>query len=221
MRNVPAKHIQAYLKQEVATLYGGTSQLVRLEWETETGGALNAAHGKNTGATKVTHILDNVQAMWGPVQENQRERIKLEGLALNIDQNGFWYFDNARNLAAKPKMVILHRLKDKFYSGLGTGALAVWTPDVAPGWTVDEWAGYDLVFSDRRFKVLSNTTTALTVTLDGGTLPAGSTTGEVLKLVEWYPVRESLDVLGGSFAPMGLESIFQSVYCQRMSTVGA
>lgn len=53
-------------------------------------------------------------------------------------------------------------------SGTGTGTLNTLT-DIRKSWTTNEWAGYVLTDSNKvQFVIVSNTATALTVTLNGG-----------------------------------------------------
>lgn len=205
---------------EAESLYGGSSQIVRLEWITKTGGTPNPAYGVNEGATPTTNVLDNVAAIWGPVQRDQKEKTTISEETLSIDQQGFWYFANDLNLTGKPDLLILNRKMDKAYSGDGTSAAAIWTPDTAPAWTVNEWTGYWLVFPTSRFKILSNTVSALTVDLDGETLPVGSNTGEILTFVKWKPTRDDLSTPGGSLSPLGQEGIYQSILCNRLGIIG-
>lgn len=224
MNRISSRHVKSMLKQEAAILYGPTSSRVRLEWVTEAGGTLNQPHNIMVDATETVNILDNVAALWGPVMRDQREKTRLEGLSLDIDQLGFWYFANDLNLADRDKLLILHRLKDKYYAGAGTGAAAIWTPDEAPSWTADEWIGYWLVFSDRKYKITDNSTTAVTVDLstDPGSnaLPILSAEAEIMKLIKWYPIRQDLGVPAGALSPIFEENIFQSIFCSRIPIVG-
>ena len=212
------------LKRENAVLYGPTSHRVRLEWASETGGILNAPHNIMVGATETVNIQNDVAALWGPVMRDQREKTRLEGLGLDIDQLGFWYFANDLNLADKDKLIILHLLKDKYYVGDGTGVSAVWTPDDAPSWTADEWISYWLVFSDKRYKITDNSTTAVTVDLatdpGGNALPAASTEAKIMKLIKWHPVRQDLGLSAGALSPMHESLIFQAVFSSRIPIVG-
>lgn len=225
MKQVNAKHVNKMLRAETSVLYGPTSQQVRLEWITSVGGTYNAPHNVYVGATETLNVSDNVAAIFGSFKSDQRERINLNGQTLDIDQLGFWYFDNSLNLSEKTKLLVLHRNKDKYHTGAGSSSGSVWTPDDAPGFTADEWISYWLVFSDRRFKITDNDETTVTVDLNSGVpdnlqaLPA-SGTAEILGLVEWYPVRRDLGFLGGAISPIGLETIFQSVFCSRIPIVG-
>lgn len=217
---ISAKHVSAAIKREAMTLYGPSSQRVRLEWITESGGVFNAPHDVYVDPVKTPNVSDNVPGIWGPVMRDQRERITLADLALSIDQLGFWYFANDLNLANRKELVILQHVRDQYYTGAGTGLATVWTPDVAPSWTVDEWIGYWLVFSDRRFKVLSNAMLDVTVDLGvDGILPTGSTTAELQQLIEWYPVRDDLAVSAGAMSPLNEIAIFQSVFVSRIPAV--
>lgn len=224
MNRISSRHVKGMLKRETAVLYGPTSHRVRLEWMTETGGTLNEPHGIMEEATETVNIQNNIPALWGPVMRDQREKTQLEGLALDIDQLGFWYFANDLNLADKDKLLILHLLKDKYYVGDGTGAGSIWTPDEDPSWTADEWIGYWLVFSDKRYKITNNSTTAVTVDLNSdpgsNALPALSTESEIMKLIKWHPIRQGLDVVAGALSPMAEENIFQSIFVSRIPAVG-
>lgn len=201
-------------------LYGHSSELFRLEWVTETGGTLNVSHNEYVGATKTTQVDLNIPGIWGPVMRDQRERIDIDGMMVSIDQLGFIYFANDLNLAGKDKLVILQHVKDKYYSGAGVGAAAVWTPDTAPAWTVDEWISYWLVFTDRRFKITDNDAGTLTIDLGSGTLPTSSTSAEIMRLIEWHPVRRDLGVAAGALSPLNERLIFQSVFVSRIPVTG-
>lgn len=205
---------------EAASLYGVSSQLVRLEWITETGGTFIASRNAYEGATPTINVLDNIAAIWGSVQRDQREKLSLEEQSMAIDQQGYWYFDNALNLTGKPNLIILHRVMDELYSGDGTDASDVWTPDDDPSWTTNQWRGYWLVFPTSRFKILSNDGISVTVDFDGGTLPAGSTAGEILTFIKWKPYRNDLSNPGGSLSPLGQEGVFQSLLCTRLGIIG-
>ena len=226
MIQVSAKHVSKVLKGEVSALYGVSSQRCRLEWVTVSGGVLNSPHNINVGETKTLQVNEDVAGIWSPVMRDQRERVKFEDQVVMVDQLGFWYFANDLNLAGLQEILILQKFKDKYYTAAGTPASAVWTPTEAPSWSVDEWISYWLVFSDRRFKITSNTTTAITVDLTSGipaskqSLPAGSNTGEIMGLVEWYPVRRDLGIEGGALSPLNAETIFQSVFVSRIPVTG-
>ncbi len=139
---------------------------------------------------------------------------------------GFLFFDHSLVLAGKENLLILQKGQDKYFTGAGVDAASVWTPAVDPEWTANEWVSYWLVFSDRRFRIVSNTTTALTVDLATGpsqqttTLPSGSNTGEIMRLIEWYPVRKDLGIDGGALSPMNTNTIFQSVFVSRIPVTG-
>jgi len=217
---IKSQHINKMRNIEAASIYGVGSQLVRLEWITETGGTFVPSRNAYEGSTKVTNVLDNVAAIWGPVQRDQREKVSLQEQAMAIDQQGYWYFDNSLNLTGKPNLIILHRMMDELYSGDGTDASDVWTPDDDPSWTVNQWRGYWLVFAASRFKILSNDATSVTVDLNDGILPVGSTAGEILTFVKWDPDRDDLSNPGGSLSPIGQEDVFQSLLCTRLGIIG-
>jgi len=178
------------------------------------------------GKTDTLVVSDNIAGIWGPVMRDQREKIDLDGQMINIDQLGFWFFPNSLNLAGLDDLLILQRNKDKYYTAPGTGAAAVWTPDDAPSFTENEWISFWLVFSDRRFKIIDNDTTTITVDLTTGvpgskqTLPVASTTAEILALIEWYPIRRDLGVNGGAMSPLASQTIFQSIFVSRIPVVG-
>jgi len=223
---VSSKHVNKVLKSEISTLYGASSQRCRLEWITSTGGTLNKPHNLMVGKTDTLVVSDNIAGIWGPVMRDQREKIDLDGQMINIDQLGFWFFPNSLNLAGLDDLLILQRNKDKYYTAPGTGAAAVWTPDDAPSFTENEWISFWLVFSDRRFKIIDNDTTTITVDLTTGvpgskqTLPVASTTAEILALIEWYPIRRDLGVNGGAMSPLASQTIFQSIFVSRIPVVG-
>ncbi len=217
---VKSSHVNKMLKAEVSALYGHSSGLFRLEWVTETGGTLNVPHDESVGSTKTTQVQTDVPGIWGPVMRDQREQIRVDGMMISIDQLGFVYFANDLNLQGKDQLVILEHVKDKYYSGAGTGAAAVWTPNTPPAWTADEWITYWLVFSDQRFKITDNAAGNVTVDLVGNTLPTSSTTAEIMRLIEWYPVRRDLGVVAGAIAPLNEQVIFQPIFVSRIPIAG-
>ncbi len=221
---VKSSHVAKMLKAETAAIYGHSSGLFRLEWITQAGGALNVPHNEKVGATDTTNIMADVPGIWGPVMRDQRERISVDGNMISIDQFGFVYFANDLNLQGKNNLVIHEHVKDPSYTGAGTGAAAIWTPDEAPGWTADEWITYWLVFSDRRFKIADNAVGNLTVTLasepNGLALPVAPTSAAIMRLIEWHPVRRDLGVAAGALSPMNEQMIFQSVFVSRIPITG-
>lgn len=219
MSLIKSRHISKVRSVEIAALNGPASQNIRLEWITESGGTHNAPNDTNEGAVKTTHVLD-VPAIWGPVNTDQKEKTRLDQNNMSIDQVGFWYFSKTLDLADKKELVVIHKVKDTYFSGAGTTAAAIWTPDVAPSWTIDQWKGHWILFGDNRFKVLSNTDSALTVDLDGGALPVGSNVGSIYILVIWNPVRDGLGLPSGATSPLGDELVLQSVYCSRQELIG-
>ncbi len=217
---VKSSHVSKMLKTEIAAIHGHSSGLFRLEWITETGGTLNVPHNEYAGATETVNVLADVAGMWGPVMRDQRERIEIDGNMISIDQLGFVYLSNDLNLQGKDKLVILEHVKDKYYSGSGTGSGSVWTPGTAPAWTADEWITYWLVFSDRRFKITDNAAGTVTVDLAGGTLPEASTAAEIMRLIEWHPVRRDLGVAAGAISPLNEQMIFQPIFVSRIPIAG-
>ena len=223
---VSSKHVAKMLKTEISAIYGHSSGLCRLEWITQTGGSLNVPHDELVGATDAVNIENDVAGMWGPVMRDQRERVSIDGNMISIDQLGFVYFANDLNLQGRDKLVILQHVKDKYYTGAGTGAGSVWTPGTAPAWTADEWITYWLVFSDRRFKITDNAAGNVTVDLTSEheianqSLPASSTTAEIMRFVEWHPVRADPGVVAGALSPLNEQVIFQSVFVSRIPITG-
>lgn len=223
---VSSKHVGKMLKAEIAAIQGHSSGLFRLEWVTKTGGTLNVPHNEPVGATVSVNIESDVPGIWGPVMRDQRERISIDGNMISIDQLGFVYLSNDLNLQGRDELLILQHVKDKYFTGAGTGAAAVWTPDDAPAWTADEWITYWLVFSDRRFKITDNAAGNLTVDLTtereiaNQSLPAPSTTAEIMQFVEWHPVRQDPGVVAGALSPLNEQVIFQSVFVSRIPIAG-
>ena len=221
---VSSAHVSKMLKTEISAIYGHSSGLFRLEWITQSGGTLNVPHDELLGATDTVNIENDVSGMWAPVMRDQRERISIDGNMISIDQLGFVYFANDLNLQGRDKLIILQHVKDKYYSGAGTGAAAVWTPGTAPAWTAEEWITYWLVFSDRRFKVTDNAAGNLTVDLasepGGQALPTSSTSAEIMRLIGWHPIRQDSGVVEGALSQMNEQVIFQSVFVSRIPITG-
>ena len=192
---VKSSHVNKLLKVETSALHGHSSGSFRLEWITQTGGDLNVPHNELVGATDMINISADIPGIWGPVMRDQRERINVDGNMISIDQFGFVYFANDLNLQGKNNLVIYEHVKDPSYTGAGTGAAAIWTPD-----------GH------------------LTVTLasepNGLALPTDSTSAAIMRLIEWHPVRRDLGLAAGALAPINEQMIFQSIFVSRIPIAG-
>ena len=222
-RSVPSSVINRTRKAELQALHGASSQLVRLEWITATGGTLNIAHGVNAGETKTLQVNDVVPAIYGAPGFRSKDDLDAADRIVSIDEEVTWYFANDFKFGNLAELVIIQKLKSDYLQSDGTGTGAVWTPDSAPAWVVDSLIGYDLVFSDRRFKIISNT--ALKVTVDLPSLPLpnalpGAAQFEIYESIEWFPIRDDPQARGASLAPLGDQLILQGVACSRIQRAG-
>ena len=226
---VPTRIVNRAVRQEQAMLHGPTSQLVWLEHITRSGGALNQSHNKMVGATETKNVIQDVPAIIGGPDGRMRHREDddLSASLLNIDQEAVWYFANDRQLSTFTNLVIVQFLKDKLYSGAGTGSSTIWTPGTNPAWTDDEWIDYWLLLGTDRFRVTDNDGTTVTVDLSGGTadpgdvaLPTSSTSGEMVRAIEWFPIVTDIGGPLGQIAPLGRESVLQPIHCSRIARVG-
>ncbi|GEM_PF-4365788 len=205
------------MKQEAdKTLYSALGQLVRIEWQTQSGGIYKNPFEVYVGGTLTKNVLDTV-ALISSIRDSELKLMDSEIVRANP---AIIKLRTNVNLKNHPNFRIIQKIKDEYWTGAGTGAGSVWTPDSAPNWTADQWRGFWLWFSDKRFEVLSNTATALTVNLAGDTLPASSTTGEIMSVKEWYPVFNQPTLGGGVRSAAGTHQLLQSVLCTEIPIRG-
>jgi len=198
-------------------LYGGVGQDVRIEWITKSGGIADNVWDVTTGGTDTTNILN----ARGIVMDAERYQGKLRIVenAIEYQHNVIWLLETDVNLKNQTNFILLQLLKDQYNSGSGTGSGSVWTVS-GSSWTVNQWAGFWLVFSDKRFEIVSNTATQLTVTLAGETLPASSSY-EIMGIKEWYPFIPAPTLEDTMGLALGDGQLLQSVYCSQVPTKGA
>lgn len=169
-------------------LYGELGQFVRLEWETETGGTWRPSYKVYEGTTITDHVEDNVRCLKRSLGLNELKLVQDARLSVG---DAVWSLLPTKNFSLKKKLTIVHKLMDQKVSGSGSGASDVFTVTGA-SYTVNDYAGWWLFFSDRRFQVESNTADAFTVNLKGGTIPATGSF-EVMPASEWYPMIQNPD----------------------------
>lgn len=199
-----------------ATMHGAMAQNIRLEWITKVGGTPNVAYDVVEGGTDNLNIFDT-KAIITHIDDN---RLLELGMTLTDADFFFINIDTDINLKTKPNFRIIQKIDTEYYQGNGTGASAVWTPGVAPSWIVNQWVGYWLWFSNRRFLIISNTATALTVTLGNYTLPIESTSGEIVSVKEYKPINDAPALSDGMRTALGSGLLFQTVICTTTGSVG-
>ncbi len=219
------------------TLYSGEAQSIRIEWygtDTDEGSTYVARTGGSvdslttgfhrgwgqtaqtvdgstwylfteTGVAAQIHVMDEFDA-------KRYENLKVAVGDVLI------YVATSLNLNRRERLHFVQLLDNEKVSGTGIGSGAVWTDSEAV-WTTDQYQGYDLVFSDRRFPILSNTGTVLTVELNGFSLPAsGSYT--IQPVIEYMPKIINPDIGDGLNIPIGDEIPLQVILCNKASQSG-
>jgi len=198
-------------------LYSAAGQKIRIEWITESGGSAKAAWGiDHDGGSETENMLDTRCL----ISNLKRSQFDLLDKAIVERKPVLIRLETDVNLKTRPNFVIVQRLDTKYWTGNGVGSGAIWTPDSPPGWTADAWTSFWLWFSDKRFEITSNTTTALTVDLDGKTLPASSTSSEIVAVKEWYPILNIPDLADGMDQPLGDSQLSQALICTKLPYVG-
>ena len=203
--------------QAESQMHSAMGQDIRIEWITKAGGTLNAAYNVTEGGTDSLNVFDT-KAIITHIDDR-----RLLELGMTLTDADFFFIDIETdiNLKNKPNFVIVQKIDDpEYWDGNGIGASAVWTPDSAPSWTVDQWKGYWLWFSDKRFEIVSNTTTALTVNLGNYTLPTISTYGEIVSVKKYKPIMDAPSLDEGMRTPFGSGILFQTIIATTTGTVG-
>lgn len=197
-------------------MHSPMGQDVRIEWFIKSGGTPNVTYDIVEGGTDTLNIFDT-KAIISSIDDKQLVAL---GLTLMDGNHALIQLDTNINLQMKPNFVIVQKIDTEYWEGDGTGASSVWTPDVAPNWTVNQWKGFWLWFSDKRFLIVSNTTTALTVTLGNHTLPTSSTSGEIVAAKVWKPVHDTPSLADNMRTPIGSDILFQTILCTDTGTIG-
>lgn len=203
-------------QKAIETLYSSLGQNVRIEWVTRSGGTYNDAWDITEGGTPSDNILDTVAIISG-LEEPQ---LQLLDKSIIDASPALLFLETDINLKNRPNFIIAQKIETEYWKGDGTGASTVWTPDSPPSWTADEWIGFSLWFSDRRFEITDNDTTTLTVDLDGGTLPTSSTEAEIVSIQEWFPSLNAPDLADGMVSPLGDSQLLQSLLITKIPVRG-
>jgi hypothetical protein len=215
-------------------LYAGDSQLVRLEWLSQTAGESSVYAEKAGGSADVLTTGYNPYFDETPqtISGNKIYLYTETGVPANIHIADDWdvkAYDNQKlmvgdaiimlatsvNLAKRDRVMIVHCLDTEKVSGTGTGSSATWT-DTSASWTTNQYKGMYLIFSDRRFLITANTATTLTVNLDGFTLPSsGSYT--IQACVVWKSKYPNPSLGDGLDEALGDDMGAQTIVCERVS----
>jgi len=212
------KHdLEVIRKVAMGDMYSPLGQTIRLEWETISGGTLKESFNIIEGGSKTEHIFDTnaiiTSVDFRVLQQLSQEIISHTPAVIKIETD--------INLQNSPHFMIAQKLDTVGWGAkVGSGSSAVWTPTVAPSWTVDQWKGFWLWFSDRRFLIESNSTTALTVDLRDQLLPVSETSAEIIEVQEWYPVFNNPSLSDGMRYPFGGGQLWQSVLCTKIPIPG-
>jgi len=195
-------------------LYSAQGARVRVEWITETGGVAKSNWEFSTGTTETVN-RDDTRAWILPLSRPDMKVLDADIVEYNP---AMIWLDFNINLFNRQNFTLVHKIiTGQYHKANGTGTSTTWTPDTTPDdWTGDQWIGYYLWFSDKRFKITDNSTTALTVTLAGKTLPATSTEGEIVGCQEWYPVFNKLAVDQALVQPHGEGMLLQKLLCTQI-----
>lgn len=123
---------------------------------------------------------------------------------------------NDLNLRNKDNLRFIQMIDSVKVTGTATGSGNTWT-DSSKTWTTDQWKGYDFVLSNKRFRILSNTATVLTVE-QGGLDIEGSVSYTIQPTVAWHPKLLSPNI--GAFVVIGDEIPMQTILCSREQQSG-
>lgn len=201
-------------------MYSAMAQSIRIEWETVAGGVLKPAFNIYKGGSKTEHVQD-VQAIITEIDTAVMPQIQFLDSHILTNSPAIIKIETDVNLKNMSRFMIAQKITNNEWGSLpGSGSVAVWTPSADPSWTADQWKGYWLWFSDRRFEVLSNTTTALTVNLRDQALPTLATNAYILGVQEWYPVFNDQSVSNGLRTLLGTEQLWQAILCTKIPVPG-
>lgn len=199
---------------EATRILYSRGQVVRLEWDTESGGTARAGYGVNEGATVTKNVDDNVRALKQSLGLNELKMVR--DSRLNIG-DAKWSFLTDVNFSLRKRLVIVHKLVDQKVTGTGTASGSVFTVATAT-YTVNEHVGKWLFLASSRFQVQSNTATELTVNLKGQTLTSGAF--ELMPATEWFPMIQNPDQ--GDMLTYGIMdgALFLDIFCKPEPYVG-
>lgn len=146
---------------------------------------------------------------------------------------------NDLNLRSKDNLRFIQMINSVRITGTATGSGNTWT-DSSKSWTTDQWKGYYFVLSNKRFKILSNTATVLTIEPAGleidDDLDFDSAESEfedcditmggeedtisytIQPTIAWYPKLLSPGI--GAFVVIGDEIPLQTIFCSREQQSG-
>lgn len=209
--------LEVIRKMMKGVMYSSLGQPIRIEWETTSGGTLKESFGIYEGGSKTENIFDT-NAIITSIDYRALKQLSQEIL---VNNPAIIQIETDINLQNSSRFTIVQKLTTEGWGAKeGSGAADVWTPTAAPSWTVNQWKGFWLWFGDRRFKILSNTTTALTVILGDQTLPTDPTNAEILEVQEWYPVFNNQSLSEGMRYPFGDGQLLQGILCTKLPVPG-
>ena len=192
------------------------SQVLRIEWITESGGNLvpgwevyvSEKETKNVSETKglVTRIPRPIYEQLG------REIIDSSPSIIMLKTD--------INLYNRPNFKIVQIIKREYWSDFGAGTGGIFTASQDPCWTDDQWIGYSLLLPDVRYRILDSGSDSVTVDIGDDEFPDRTITGEIASIVEWYPVYNRPDLGEGALNVIGNSQLFQAVLCTLKPVVG-
>jgi len=201
------KRFERMLQSSVATD-------IRIEWKTTSGGTTDVVYDIVDSGTDTRNVLDTKGVLeW--VDRVNTDRVEN---AIAHHRDAIWMINTDVNLKNRENFIIAQKIKDEYEDGSGAGSGSAWT--VSASWTTDQWKGFWLVFSDKRFLITSNTATVLTVDLDGDTLPA-SDDYEIMAIKEWYPIDNVPGLEDNMSANIGNFNLLQGIYCTQIPMQGS
>ena len=200
-------------------MYSPLAQSVRIEWETISGGVLKESFQIYEGGTKTEHVQDT-QAIIISIDPNRSNIKQLDSAILTFNPV-IIKIETDINLKNSPNFIIAQKLTtEEWGTRSGIGASAVWTPEDVPNWTVDQYKGHWLWFSDRRFEIISNTAIAVTVELRDQVLPTALTGADIIEVQEWFPVMNNPSLSDGLRTTLGTEQLWQTILCTQLPVPG-
>ena len=173
-----------------AMIYSGEAHHVRLEWFgnttdlgdtyiARTGGSANAFTTDCIPAYRSTPQTISGQSLYLYTEKDVPAYIhilnafdvkRMENVSI-VSGDILIALSINKYLSGLDKLKIIHPIDANKITGTGTGNGSIWT-DATAEWTKNQYKNYWLIFDDRRFLILSNTATQLTVELGGFSLPA-------------------------------------------------
>ena len=216
---ISKRDLEVMRKVANSDMYSPLAQSIRIEWETISGGVLKESFQIYEGGTKTEYVQD-VQAIISSIDSDRSNIQQLDSTILTFNP-AIVKIETDINLRNSPNFIIAQKLTtEEWGTKAGIGAAAVWTPEDDPNWTIDQWKGHWLWFSDRRFEIVSNIAIAVTVELRDQALPTALTNADIIEVQEWFPVMNNPSLSDGLRTTLGNEQLWQTILCTQLPVPG-